>query len=419
MGDVIWVKPTTISDNLVVSLEQEPEVQGAVFSLEAKTGYVLAMEGGYDYEKSKFNRAVQAERQPGSSFKPIIYSAGVEKGYTPASIIVDSPIVYSDSETGKWRPNNFEEKFYGDTTFRQALIKSRNVPTIKIVQSLQIPFVMDYAKRLGLEAELNPDLSISLGSGNASLLQMTKTYAIFPRQGRKVDPIFITKVLDRNGKVLEERKPAILPANVKIPEIRQESPTTDSSSAVAANAGTSSAGANSKVIIPSYPPAGDPDQVMDPRVAYVMTHLMKEVVAFGTGHEAQNLGRPAAGKTGTTNDYIDAWFIGFTPHVVSGTWVGFDNRKPIGPGETGARAALPIWLNYMKEAVKSYPDEDFAVPPGVVFATIDSNTGKLLSPNAMNAIKEAFIEGTQPTEVQGNNKSAPTTQSDFFKEDVE
>jgi penicillin-binding protein 1A len=406
-GDVILVKlvegAKAPKDNPIVSLEQEPLVQGALVSLEADTGFVLAMEGGYDFEASEFNRATQAQRQPGS----LIYSAALERGYTPASIIVDSPIVYEDSESGKWKPSNFEEKFYGDTTFRQALIHSRNVPTIKIAQALSVPTILDYAKRLGVDGKLPADLSISLGSASVSLLELTKVYALFPRLGRKVTPIFLNKVMDRDGKVLEEEKPQLLPSQITLQAPAEPA------------AQPSGTPGKQGVPMPAYPLANDPDQVLDPRVAFVMTHLMSEVVNYGTGHDAKALGRAAAGKTGTTSDYIDAWFMGFTPHVVTGVWVGFDNQKSIGPVETGARAALPIWLSFMREAVKNYPDTDFTIPPGVVFASIDAATGKLASPNSSEAIKEAFIEGTQPTETSSPSGNTSESQSEFFKEDIE
>lgn len=397
-GDVVWVSLAESSGggSKTVILDQQSQVQGALFSLDVKTGSVLAMEGGYSFSESQFNRAIQAARQPGSSFKPIIYSAALEKGYTPATIIVDSPVVYNDGDLGKWKPSNFEEKFYGDTTFRQALIKSRNVPTIKIVQALQIPFVMEYAKRLGLNGQFNADLSISLGSGSVDLVNLTKVYALFPRLGRAVNPIFFSLLKDRDGKVLEENKNGSLPTQLQAPTpMSTQSP------------------------LPTYPLSNDPDQVLDPRVSYVMTHLMKEVVAYGTGHAAQGLGRAAAGKTGTTNDYLDAWFMGFTPHVVTGVWVGFDNHRSIGHGETGAKAALPIWLEYMREAVKNYPNEDFRVPPGVVFANINPVTGKLAPANSSSAIQEVFVEGTQPTEMTDKTGLSTESQTEFFKEDVE
>ncbi len=417
-GDVILVSllkkdPKKPSIQLQVSLEQEPAVQGALFSMDVRSGKVLAMEGGYDFDVSEFNRATQASRQCGSAFKPLIYSSALERGFTPTSVIVDSPMVFRDSDgLGSWKPNNFESKFYGDTTFRQALIKSRNIPTIRIVQSVQVPFLIQYARRLGVSSALSPDLSIALGSASISLMDLTKIYALFPRLGRKVSPAFLERVVDRDGKVLEEK----LADSKSVPVLSSPSPSAVPSEqpplVVSETKG-------SKIVFPQYPLVNDPDQVLDPRVAYVMSHLMKEVVTFGTGHEAMNLGRQAAGKTGTTNDYMDAWFIGFTPGVITGVWVGFDSQKTLGPGETGARAALPIWLNFMKEAVKKYPDEDFSVPPGVVFATINPVTGKLESPNASSAIREAFIEGTEPTDASGAEAAASEVQSDFFKEDRE
>ncbi len=418
-GDVILVslskkdprKPNVSASPLVqVSLEQEPAVQGALFSMEVKTGKVLAMEGGYDFERSEFNRATQAARQCGSAFKPIIYASALERGFTPATVIVDSPMVFRDSDgMGSWKPNNFESKFYGDTTFRQALIKSRNIPTIKIVQAVQVPFLIQYAKRLGVTSPLNPDLSISLGSTSISLMDLTKIYSLFPRLGRKATPLFLDRVIDRDGKTLEEK---VIASRTSV------SVTSPSPSASPENPSVSAAQKNpSGINFPEYPLANDPDQVLDPRVAFVMSHLMKEVVTFGTGHEAKNLGRPAAGKTGTTNDYMDAWFIGFTPDVITGVWVGFDTQKTLGPGETGARAALPIWLNFMKEAVKRYPEEEFIIPPGVAFATIDPVSGQLASPNSSSAIKEAFIDGTQPTQGSDSETSGSAAHADFLKED--
>jgi len=409
-GDLILVKvqEAALDKPIVVSLEQVPQVQGALFSVDVTTGEVLAMEGGYDFETSEFNRAVQAQRQPGSAFKPIIYSAGLEKGYTPASIIVDSPVVYEDTESGKWKPTNFEEKFYGDTTFRQALIKSRNVPTIKIVQELQVGRMIEYARRIGMSGQFNQDLSIALGSGSVSLMDLTRAYAVFPRLGRKLNPVFIHSIMDRDGRVLEESDPEENKMRFAFADAQEAAEPDPESSATPTPSNLS-----------DYPLSTDSGQVLDPRVAYVMTHLLKEVVNSGTGQAAKTLGRPAAGKTGTTNDYLDAWFVGFTPNVLTGVWVGHDNLKSMGQSETGARAALPIWLSFMKEAVKSYPEGDFTVPPGVVFATIHPVSGKLVPPNSPNSIKEAFIEGTEPTETEPAGRGIPDAGSDFFKEDRE
>ncbi len=399
-GDVIRVKILKNNDEVTVALDQEPQIQGALISFDVKTGRVLAMEGGLDYDKSEFNRAIQAQRQPGSAFKPIIYSYALEKGFTPATIIVDSPIVYEDTDNGKWKPSNFEEKFYGDTTFRQALIKSRNIPTIKILQSVQVQGVLRYVERIGLNGKFNPDLSMSLGSGAVSLYEITKAYGVFPRLGRKLEPYFISQVMDRDGKILEEAKPKVFDAS----HVPTRYPTPEpSASGLAASL---------------YPLPEDPAQVIDPRIAYVMTHLMKEVVNYGTGYEARALARPAAGKTGTTNDYLDGWFVGFTADVVTGVWVGYDNQKPIGKGETGAKVALPIWLNFMKEAVKPYPERDFPVPPGIAFTKIDPLTGKLAPPQSTRSIQESFVQGTEPTEMTTENPVSAPTQSGFFKEDI-
>lgn len=420
-GEVVTVKIAEKgAQGVIAELDQEPLVEGALFSLDVRTGTVLAMEGGYDFERSEFNRAIQALRQPGSAFKPMIYSAALEKGFTPASVIVDSPLVYEDADTGKWKPSNFEEKFYGDTTFRQALIKSRNVPTIKIVQAIHVPFVIDYAKRLGLNGTFNADLSISLGSGAVNLMDLTRTYALFPRLGRRVVPAFFKSISDRDGKVLEENSLQPLSGVIKIPSVTPSpAPVVEATSTAAGALSIAPSPSPLPWLLPEYPLADDPDQVLDPRVAFVMTHLMKEVVTYGTGHAAKELGRPSAGKTGTTNEYNDAWFMGFTPHVVTGVWVGFDNHRALGKGETGAKAALPIWLDFMKEASKGYPSEDFLVPPGVVFASIDSISGKPVPPNSSRAIKEAFIEGTQPQATTGQGSLTPESQSEFFKEDIE
>ena len=415
-GDVVFVSLISQRPEVIVALDQKPQIQGALFSMNVQSGEVLSMVGGYDFDQSEFNRATQALRQPGSAFKPVIYAAALEKGFTPASIIVDAPMVFKDSDgMGAWKPNNFESKFYGDTTFRQALIKSRNIPTIKLVQSIQVPQLIQFAKRVGMNSQFTPDLSIALGSSTISLMDLTRVYALFPRHGRKIQPSFIKLIQDRDGKTLEEVIPKPLPSVIAIPKddgvVAAASPN--------ASPVPSEPEANGAVRFASFPLANDPDQVLDPRVAFVMTHLMKEVVHFGTGHEAKNLGRPAAGKTGTTNDYMDGWFIGFTPYIVTGVWVGFDAQKTIGQGETGAKVALPIWLNFMKEAVKDSVDADFTMPPGVVFSTIDAQTGKLTSPNSSSAIKEAFIAGTEPNEFNASSRSSSEDQGDFFTEDRE
>lgn len=425
-GDVVQIRVIKREgDRIIVGLDQDTEIQGALFAMNALTGQVLAVEGGFNFAKSEFNRALQAQRQMGSAFKPMIFSAALEKGYTPATIIVDAPIVYNDEESGKWKPANFEEKFYGDTTFRQALIKSRNIPTIKIVQDVGVGYVSEFAQRIGMPSTLPKDLSVSLGSGTISLAELTRAYAIYPRFGRKIYPIYYTMVKDRDGKLLEENKvPPLKPIDEIMRQVAAETPPTSPATPVSGESAESSSVplVSSAPPLPTYPLRADPEQVLDPRVAFVASHLMKEVVSYGTGAEAKKLGRPAAGKTGTTNEYQDAWFMGYSTTIVAGAWVGYDTQKPIGKGETGARAALPIWLDFMREAVKNQPESDFEIPPGVVFASIHPQTGKLAPPNASYAIKEAFLEGTEPKEsgssVGGNGQPARST-GDFLKEDIE
>jgi penicillin-binding protein 1A len=326
-------------------------IQGALLCMDPYTGYVRAMVGGRDFKRSKFNRAIQAKRQGGSAFKPIIYAAALDKGYTPATVIVDSPISYDDPIRGEpWQPKNFDGEFRGPVTLREALAKSINVVTVKILRDLGLDYAASYARILGITSPLNMDLTMALGSSSVSLLELTRAYAVFAAQGRRAEPIFVTKVVDQKGEVLEENKPQI-------------------------------------------------EEVISPQTAYIMTNLLKGVVQNGTGAKAQALGRPCAGKTGTTNDYVDAWFIGYTPDIVTGVWVGFDeDNQPLGQNETGSQAALPIWIQFMKEALKDKEIVDFPVPGGIIFVNIDSKTGRLANPNSTNIIPESFKEETVPPE---------------------
>ncbi|MGD2124743.1 MAG: PBP1A family penicillin-binding protein [Desulfobacteraceae bacterium] len=352
-----------------VSLEQEPDVQGAVFCMEAETGRVKAMVGGRDFSLSQFNRAIQARRQPGSAFKPIIYAAALDSGMNPATVILDAPYVSSMNPVEEvWRPKNYKEKFHGPTLFRSALIKSRNVITVKILKQIGIPYAIEYATRMGIESDLSPDLSLALGSSGLSLMEITKAYLVFANGGMLVEPIFVNKVEDRNGRIIEENQPSI-----------KESISTET--------------------------------------AYVMTDLLKAVIKEGTGWRARALKRPAAGKTGTTNDLRDAWFLGFTPGVVTGVWVGYDDRKPMGKGETGSRAASPIWLHFMSEVLEDRAVEDFAVPEGVVFAKIDAKTGLLASPHSKKTVFQAFRAGQEPKEYTPKPKVAKSGQ--FMQFDME
>ena len=371
VGDVILVRlleEDSKTKGWILALEQEPEVQGALLCMENSTGHVKAMVGGLDFNLSQFNRAIQSRRQPGSAFKPFTYAAALDKGYTPATIIIDSPIIYTDDEMDfKWKPKNYKEKFYGPTLLRTALIFSRNVVTIKILRDIGIDYVIDYARRFGITSPLSRDLSLALGSSGVSLLELTNAYSVFANLGELVSPIFITKVLDRHGNILEEH-------------------------------------------------ATQKERVLEKDTAYIMTHLLQEVVKYGTGWRARALKRPAAGKTGTTNKLQDAWYIGFTPDYVSGVWVGFDDDRTLGKFETGSRAASPIWVTFTTEILKSKPVNVFTVPENVVFAKIDPKTGLLAKPGDENAVFEAFKEGTAPTET--TEESAPAV-DDFFKGDLD
>ena len=372
VGDVIQVEVKEKSSpdgTWKVNLDQTPEVQAAMICIEAGTGLVKVMVGGRDFLQSQFNRAVQSRRQPGSAFKPVIYSAALDKGYTPATVIIDSPIVFKDEEHDfTWKPKNYGKKFYGPTLLRQALAKSRNVVTIKILQDIGIDYVLDYATKLGIESELSRDLSVALGSSGVSLFEIVQAYSVFANQGYLVQPAFITKIEDRFGNVLEEMNP-----------IRKK--------------------------------------VIEKSTAYMVTSLLEGVVKFGTGQRIRALKRPVAGKTGTTNNLYDAWFVGFTPRYITGVWVGFDQERSLGKGETGSRAASPIWLGFMKSILEKEPVRVFQVPEGVVFAKIDAKTGLLPIVESKKTIFECFKEGTVPTEYTPKPGTI-TDPEHFFKQDM-
>jgi penicillin-binding protein 1A len=352
-GDVVLVRvkePASKPYDWIVSLEQEPEVQGALLCMETGTGRVKAMVGGRDFSLSQFNRAIQARRQPGSSFKPIIYAAALDQGMTPSTVILDAPFLSSiNPEDEIWKPKNFKETFTGPTLFRQALIQSRNVITVKILKKIGIPFVIEYARRMGIEADLAPDLSLALGSSGLSLLELCRAYAVFANGGMLADGIFVNRVEDGRGGTLELNQPSLKEAISK-------------------------------------------------ETAFVMTDLLKAVIQEGTGWRAKALKRPAAGKTGTTNDLRDAWFVGYTPSLVAGVWVGYDDRRSMGQDETGSRAANPIWLHFMSDALKDRPVEEFQAPEGVVLVKIDTKTGLLASRYSTTTASQAFKAGEEPTD---------------------
>ena len=312
-----------------LALEQEPEVQAALISLSTLTGQVKSMVGGYDYNKSQFNRAVQAIRQPGSAFKPIIYAAAVNQGYGPSSIIIDSPIIFKDKKDAfeKWKPVNFEEKFYGPTSLREALAHSRNVVTVKLMQKIGINSTIRLARSLGITTNLEENLSIALGSSGTTLYELTSAYSAFANLGNITKPTVIRNIKSRQGKVLFTAEP-------------------------------------------------DTTQPISSETAHIMTSLMQSVVQNGTAKKIKSLKRPVAGKTGTTNNYVDAWFIGYTPELVTGVWVGKDKDKPLGRNETGSRAAIPIWLQFMQKVLANKPIINFPVSSNIQFIKVQSESRK-------------------------------------------
>lgn len=373
---------------LLLSLEQTPEVQGALIGLDPRSGQVKAMVGGYDFAKSQFNRAIQARRLPGSAIKPLIYAAAIDKGYTAASIILDTPVVYTGKsekgETTEWKPKNYEDKFFGPTTFRHALAHSQNVVTVKILEDIGVGYAADYIRKLGIESPQNRDLTLALGSSAVTPMELATAYAVFANGGVRLRPTFITRISDRDGNVLESVDPADFPAGVKKGQklIRQE-----------------------------------PERVISAETAYLITNLMESVVQDGTGKRAQELGRPVAGKTGTTNDLKDAWFAGFVPQLVAVTWVGYDQERSMGHGETGGRAALPGWLGFMQRAVKNLEPETFPIPDTIEFHAIDPATGLLAPEESYSAVVEAFAPGTAPTNY-AIDRQRPNAE-DFFRLDLE
>jgi penicillin-binding protein 1A len=381
---------------LRITLDQQPEVEGSLLSVEVDSNDVLALVGGYDFNRSQFNRVTQARRQPGSAFKAIIYAAALSRNYTPASIVFDRPVVYTDEASGFiWRPRNYKRSFYGPITLREALARSVNNATVHLFRDVGIDFVIEYARRLGIESPLSRDLSLALGSSGVSLLELTRAYGVFPAGGRRVVPIFIRRVTDRQGQVLLENVELGAAGDALEPGEPPEETEQDFID-VAAAAPTADA-----------EPTQDPDQVISPEEAYLAVSLLRAVVEDpnGTGWRLRALKRPLAGKTGTTNDQADAWFMGFSPDVVTGVWVGHDVSRFLGIGETGSKAAAPIWVDYMRSALEGRPARDFPIPDPIVFARIDRKTGLLADANSSETVFQAFLQGTVPTETASSART--------------
>jgi penicillin-binding protein 1A len=332
-----------------VHLEPEPEVEGALLAMDVRSGAVRAMVGGYDFARSEFNRATMARRQVGSAFKPIVYAAALESlGWTPATTIVDAPLSITDPwDESVWSPQNYDRSYMGPITLRRAVEQSRNVPAVKTLQAVGVETGIEYAQRLGLSGDLPPYLPIALGAGEATLSEMVAAFAAFANQGLRMKPFLIKRIEDRDGNLVEETRPRATDA------IRADT-------------------------------------------AYIVTSLLRGVVERGTAVRARRLDRPIAGKTGTTNDYTDAWFIGYEPSLAAGVWVGFDEKvHSLGHGADGSHAALPIWIDFWKEATADRPIEEFPIPGNIVFVPVDEH-GRPAPPGAPGVRMEAFVAGTEP-----------------------
>lgn len=400
-GDVVWVEQRD-SEWWLASV---PEVEGAIVSIDPSSGAVLALVGGFDYFNNKFNRAVQARRQPGSNFKPFIYSAALEKGFTAASLINDAPVVFDDdSLEATWRPENYSGRFYGPTRLREALVKSRNLVSIRILQSIGLNYATRYAERFGFNRKAMPyDLSLALGSGAFSPLEIVRSYAVFANGGYLVTPYYINRIESSEGELLFENKPLTVcqgcEASEKVAKTRQVPvPVMDSEE----QSGNESAAAEEETI--EYAP-----RVISEQNAYIIRSILREVVQRGTAVRAKVLGRAdIAGKTGTTNDQKDAWFSGFNDQVVTTAWVGFDDQKSLGGRETGGRAALPMWIDFMREALNGLPINIEEQPEKMVTVRIDEESGERASENSIRTRFEIFKLGTAPEELKitGTGSSA-------------
>ncbi len=354
-GDIIKVRLKDYDKKKQLAsfiLDQTPLVEGAVVSIEPFTGYVRAMVGGYDFVEGGFNHATEAKRQPGSSFKPFVYGAALENGFTPASILMDLPVIHekSESEKKRWKPENYDERFLGPMRLRTAIALSRNAVTVGLLEKIGLDKVIDFARKCGITSQISYDYTTALGSSAVTPLELTSAYATFAAQGVHTEPVIITSIIDGKGTVLENYQPK-------------------------------------------------PTEAIDRTTAFLVTSLLESVVEEGTGKGAKVLEKPIAGKTGTTNNYVDAWFVGYSPSIVTGVWVGYDNATAsLGDRETGARAALPVWISVMAKALAGRPAEDFTPTEDVVFLKIDPETGLLAREGEADAVNDVFRKGTEPTQ---------------------
>ncbi|WP_341912350.1 penicillin-binding protein 1A [Ferrovibrio terrae] len=371
VGDVIAVtaiNPAKPQDGY--ALRQIPEIGGGLVAMDPHTGRVLALVGGYDFKLSQFNRATQANRQPGSAFKPFVYAAALDNGFTPSSLVLDAPFVM-DQGPGLplWKPGNYSDQFYGPSTLRVGVEKSRNLMTVRLAQAIGMEKVVDYAKRFGVIDNMQPVLSMSLGAGETTLMKMTTAYSEFVNGGRKITPTLIDRIQNRNGTTIYRHDKRACPDCLVTTGWNQQ----------------------------SEPALPDPrPQVIDAVTAYQITSILEGVVQRGTGIRIRELGKPLAGKTGTTNDSMDTWFMGFSPDLAVGVFIGYDTPKDMGKRETGSSVAVPVFRAFMAEALQGKSNIQFRVPPGVRLVRVQAETGELARPGDRNVILEAFRPGSEP-----------------------
>jgi penicillin-binding protein 1A len=376
-GDVVLVMPAPKDKDGkpapegAFALQQVPEIQGGLVAMDPHTGRVLAMSGGFSYGQSEFNRATQARRQPGSAFKPFVYLAALDAGFTPSSLVLDAPFVIDQGPgQGRWKPSNYSNKFYGPSPMRVGIERSRNLMTVRLAQNIGINTVADYAEKFRIVEKLPRMLSMALGAAETTLMDMTTAYAMLVNGGKRVTPTLIDRVQDRHGRTVfrHEQRPC--------------------------------AGCRGVAWQPDAAPPAVPDnreQVADPRSAYQIVSMLESVVERGTGRRIRVVGKPLAGKTGTTNDSLDAWFIGFAPDLAVGVFTGFDNPRSLGRGETGSSVAVPVFRDFMEGALKNRASIPFRIPPGLRLVRVNADTGLPARPGDRHVILEAFRPGTEPT----------------------
>jgi penicillin-binding protein 1A len=376
VGDVVLVEPiakTPRGEAIPTgsfALRQIPDISGALIALDPHTGRVLAMSGGFLFETSQFNRATQALRQPGSAFKPLVYLAALDKGFTPSSLILDAPFVIDQGPgMGKWKPRNYGKRFYGPSPMRLGIEKSRNLMTVRLAQHIGMETVVDYAQRFGIVEKMPHLLSMALGAGETTLIRLTTAYAMMVNGGKRITPSFIDRIQDRNGKTVlkHDTRPCI---GCLLEKWDHADPP----------------------VIPDTR-----DQVADPRSAYQIVSMLQGVIQRGTGRLVHAVGKPIAGKTGTTNNSLDTWFVGFVPDLAVGVFVGFDQPRSLGWRETGSSVAAPIFRDFMAKALENAPAIPFRIPSGIRLVRVNPRTGLLARPHERGVILEAFKPGTEPT----------------------